>query len=246
MIAREWRYLDPVRAFCEVHHIPVHMGREEIPRFWRLRETRALVAWLRGRESRLVDTAALRAWLEARPPGPWITLLGEAVDDYAFETGGAAMPVSHCIEWLAEWGREARQRQRGLLLLTAHSAKGLEFDHVAVLDGGWGRSTRGEDPDASRRLYYVAMTRARQTLLLVHFAGPPKTPWGTCTPCRMPFRTASRWCPVLPTARCRTRRRLRASIAVPVWTRSIWALPGAPPLAIRCIAPLPPCRLATR
>ena len=76
VIAREWRYLDPVRAFCEVHHIPVHMGREEIPRFWRLRETRALVAWLRGRESRLVDTAALRAWLEARPPGPWITSAG--------------------------------------------------------------------------------------------------------------------------------------------------------------------------
>ena len=76
VIAREWRYLDPVRAFCEVHRIPVHMGREEIPRFWRLRETRALVAWLRGRESRLVDTAALRSWLDARPPGPWDHLAG--------------------------------------------------------------------------------------------------------------------------------------------------------------------------
>ncbi len=172
VIAREWRYLDPVRAFCEVHSIPVHLGREEIPRFWRLRETRALVAWLRERTSRLVDTAALRRWLKARPAGPWVTLLGEAADDYALETGGTAMPVSHCIEWLAEWGREVRQRQRGLLLLTAHSAKGLEFDHVAVLDGGWGRSNRDEDPDAARRLYYVAMTRARQSLVLARFAGP--------------------------------------------------------------------------
>ena len=96
------------------------------------------------------------------------------MDDYVLETGGVAMPVSHCIEWLAEWGREVRQRQRGLLLLTAHSAKGLEFDHVAVLDGGWGRSNRDEDPDAARRLYYVAMTRARQTLVLARFAGPPQ------------------------------------------------------------------------
>ena len=59
-----------------------------------------------------------------------------------------------------------RRRQRGLLLLTAHRAKGLEFDHVAVLDGGWDRRGRDEDADAPRRLYYVAMTRAKQTLTL--------------------------------------------------------------------------------
>ena len=50
-------------------------------------------------------------------------------------------------------------------------AKGLEFDHIAVLDGSWNKINRGEDPDASRRLYYVAMTRARQTLSLVRFQG---------------------------------------------------------------------------
>ena len=72
---------------------------------------------------------------------------------------------------LAEWGRDIRRRQRGLLLLTAHRAKGLEFDHLAVLDGGWDRVGRDEDPDAPRRLYYVAMTRARQTLTLASLDG---------------------------------------------------------------------------
>ena len=48
----------------------------------------------------------------------------------------------------------------------------LEFDHVVVLDGGWDRVGRGEDPDAPRRLYYVAMTRARQTLTLASLPGP--------------------------------------------------------------------------
>jgi ATP-dependent DNA helicase RecQ len=75
------------------------------------------------------------------------------------------------LEWLAEWGRDIRRRQQGLLLLTAHRAKGLEFDHVAVLDGGWDRVGNNEDPDAPRRLYYVAMTRARQTLAVAHFDG---------------------------------------------------------------------------
>ena len=73
---------------------------------------------------------------------------------------------------LAEWGREFRRSQRGLLLTTAYRAKGLEFDHVAVLDGGWGRVGNGEDGDSPRRVYYVAMTRARRTLTLARLQGP--------------------------------------------------------------------------
>ena len=41
-----------------------------------------------------------------------------------------------------------------------------------MLDGGWDRAGRDEDKDAPRRLYYVAMTRARQTLTLARFDGP--------------------------------------------------------------------------
>ena len=171
VIAREWKFLEPVRAFCEVHGIPVQTGKEEIPRFWLLRETRVLVEWLRDREDRLVDASGLGVWVSACPPGPWTELLREALDEHALETGGKEVPVEHVIEWLAEWGRDVRRRQRGLLLVTAHGAKGLEFDHVAVLDGGWDRPGKGEDPDAPRRLLYVAMTRARQTLALTRFDG---------------------------------------------------------------------------
>ena len=175
VIAREWEYLVPVRAFCEAHEmagrIRVQMANEEIPNFWRLRETRAFVEWLRQREPRIVDGASLRAQVDAQPSGPWHDLLRQAVEEHALETGGGETPVDQFIEWLAEWGRDIRRRQRGLLLLTAHRAKGLEFDHVAVLDGGWDRTGRDEDPDAPRRLYYVAMTRARQTLTLARLDG---------------------------------------------------------------------------
>ena len=169
VIAREWKYLVSVRAFCEAHGVPVQMGDEEIPGFWYLRETRAFREWLGARRPRVVDGAALADWAKARPSGTWNDLLRQAVEEHALETGGAEAPVDHFIEWLAEWGREARRRQRGLLLSTAHRAKGLEFDHVAVLDGGWDRVGRGEDLDAPRRLYYVAMTRARQSLMLARF-----------------------------------------------------------------------------
>ena len=198
VIAREWKYLEPVRAWCEAHGVPAQMGHERIPDFWRLRETRALRDWLRGRKT--VNAAELREWLagsgprppspasgyRASPPNPWIELLGEAVEEHALESGGTDTPVGHFIEWLAEWGRDVRRRQRGLLLLTAHRAKGLEFDHVAVLDGGWESTGKGEDADAPRRLYYVAMTRARRTLALMRFEPGPNLPHRPAP--RPPFR----------------------------------------------------------
>ncbi len=194
VIAREWKTLEPLRAWCELHGVPAQMADEPIP-VWALRETQALVAWLRERP--LVDGAALGAWLveqvawvgtrsdkgcreapgadfvgtSSDPQNIWWDLLAEAVAEYGLETGAVELPSRHCSEWLAEWGREAKRRQRGLLLLTAHRAKGLEFAHVAVLDGGWGAAGRNEDQDAPRRLYYVAMTRARQSLCLARFDG---------------------------------------------------------------------------
>ena len=171
VITREWSYLDPVRSLCELEGIPVQMANEESSVVWHLRETQALVNWLRGRDSRLVQSADLNDWLEGQPVTPWTGLLEEAITAYELETGGAETAVDQFIEWLAEWGRDLRRRQRGLLLLTAHRAKGLEFDHVVVLDGGWDRISRGEDADAPRRLYYVAMSRARQTLTLARLPG---------------------------------------------------------------------------
>ena len=237
VIARAWKYLAPVRAFCEAHGIPTQMGDEEIPRFWRLRETRALVAWLRAREPRVVDGAALREWAEARPADPWHDLLRQAVDEHALETGGAEMPVDHVVEWLAEWGREARRRQQGLLLVTAFGAKGLEFDHVAVLDGGWDRPGRGEDLDAPRRLYYVAMTRARRTLALARFDGPHR------------LQEALRGHPSVmqrkPSALPPATAALRVAMCGPVLGAWTWASPAAGANAIRSTAPSPRSRRAT-
>lgn len=172
VIAREWKYLEPVRSYCELQDIPVQMADEEAPHFWRLRETQALIEWLGGSAVRLVGAASIARWIEDHAEGPWWALLRKAVVEYETETDGAELPVGQFREWLAEWGREARRQQTGLLLVTAHRAKGLEFNHVAVLDGAWNKVNPNEDGDAPRRLYYVAMTRARKTLTLARFNGP--------------------------------------------------------------------------
>ena len=171
MVARDWSNLDPVRSLCELRGIPVEMANEDFSGFWHLRETRALRDWLDEEESQLVRSGDVADWLGRQPTSQWVTLLEEAVTEYPMETGGAETSLDYFIEWLAEWGREFRRRQGGLLLTTAHRAKGLEFDHVVVLDGAWDRIGRGEDRDSPRRLYYVAMTRGRQTLTLMRLPG---------------------------------------------------------------------------
>ena len=163
VVAREWKNLEPVCNLCETLGIPTQMGNQEPPGFWRLRETQALVLWLRERKT--VTVADINNWLKTQKTDHWNDLLRDAAGEYEKESGEAETPVSHFVEWLAEWGREIRRRQRGLLLVTAHGAKGLEFDHVVILDGGWDQPSK--DADEDRRLYYVAMTRAKKNLTLM-------------------------------------------------------------------------------
>ena len=166
VIAREWSHLMPVRSYCEALGIPVQMANDELPSFWRLRETQALIGWVQEQSS-TISAGAVAGWLEQQGSGCWWATLRDAIAELAAEHGDGDLLAKDLLEWLAEWGRDFRRKQTGLLLLTAHRAKGLEFDHVAVLDGGWERRSRGEDRDAARRLYYVAMTRAKQGLTLM-------------------------------------------------------------------------------
>jgi superfamily I DNA/RNA helicase len=82
--------------------------------------------------------------------------------------------IADCRRALAELCRD----DAPLTLATAHGTKGLEFDHVAVIDMDDGRFpsrrsvTESAEPDRTleeeRRLAYVAWTRARRTLTLVY------------------------------------------------------------------------------
>lgn len=171
VIGRQWTLLDPVRAWCELKGIAVQSANEDGVNVWRLRETQQLVNKIKNQNTKSLSLAGLTSYLQDQGTNPWYELLGEAVDAYGLEVGSAELPISHFIDWLAEWVREVRRRQSGLLLLTAHRAKGLEFDHVAVLDGSWNRDGKNVDPDESRRLFYVAMTRARHNLVIAQNGG---------------------------------------------------------------------------
>jgi DNA helicase II / ATP-dependent DNA helicase PcrA len=71
---------------------------------------------------------------------------------------------------------ELSETQSGVKLLTIHSSKGLEFDTVFItgLEQGLFPSERSardiasEESEEERRLFYVAITRARKRLFLCH------------------------------------------------------------------------------
>ena len=167
IIARNWKQLAPVRAYAEAQGIPVEMANESLPSLWRLREMRDFIDRIGRDRTRLLDVTDVLEVVNTLPRNRWSDLIAEGIAALAQEVGKGQMSVPDLVEWFGEWARDARGEQRGLLLLTAHRAKGLEFDDVAILSGGWERPSRNEDLDAPRRLFYVAMTRARRSLAVM-------------------------------------------------------------------------------
>ena len=178
IIAREWRRLAPVRAYAETLGIPVEMANESLPSIWRLREMQQFIDVLRLDATRLLGIRDLVDVLNAIPSNRWTDLIAEGIAALAKELANKTMSVPDLVEWFAEWANDARSDQRALLLLTAHRSKGVEFDDVVILNGGWDRPSKGEDPDAPRRLFYVAMTRARRSLAIIAERNHPFVPQG--------------------------------------------------------------------
>ena len=83
---------------------------------------------------------------------------------------------SHIAEYTEKLKEQARQQsmeREGVVISTLHSAKGLEFDRVFIMDVNDGiipyRKASGErDVEEERRLFYVGMTRARKKLSLFY------------------------------------------------------------------------------
>ena len=69
--------------------------------------------------------------------------------------------------------KKSNENDNGVRLMTFHSSKGLEFDIVYIIDVNEGsvpyKKAKGVDEiEEERRMFYVAMTRARQKLFICY------------------------------------------------------------------------------
>ncbi len=74
---------------------------------------------------------------------------------------------------LIESRKKSNENDNGVRLMTFHSSKGLEFDIVYIIDVNEGsvpyKKAKGVDEiEEERRMFYVAMTRARQKLFICY------------------------------------------------------------------------------
>jgi ATP-dependent DNA helicase RecQ len=98
---------------------------------------------------------------------PWHQFIEDGLQALEAETGDSEISLFQVHHFFSQLILEQKREQRlgkGIFLGTVHSAKGMEFSHVFVLDGGWNCPRTVEEMEEERRLYYVAITRARQWL----------------------------------------------------------------------------------
>jgi ATP-dependent DNA helicase RecQ len=166
-----------LRALCDIEGLRCEVLTREAARaqlsLMQSREGWQLADLLRARKAGLVRVAALRRWLGARlhraVENPYWEDLAAAVAELASAASVTSVPAAEVLDALYESATESRRTGHpgALKLMTAHGAKGLEFGHVIVMDcADWRWS--GED---ERRLLYVAMTRAKETLTVMRAEG---------------------------------------------------------------------------
>lgn len=86
--------------------------------------------------------------------------------------------VERCREDIYQKQQEIREKEgtekpAGIRIMTMHASKGLEFERVFLLDLNEGRlparqSVTAEEIEEERRMFYVAMTRAKKELYLLY------------------------------------------------------------------------------
>ncbi|MCE9634825.1 MAG: RecQ family ATP-dependent DNA helicase [Planctomycetes bacterium] len=184
ILARTHEELAPFRTWCELNGVATRRRIQSdatLP-LRRVREVAQALDRIRGMAGD-VRPAEIRERLgpfpSATSANPWIALLQRVVTEWTELLGDERAPPAAFVDFLLEALSDQRRGLvvgEGLFLGTAHGAKGLEFEHVFVLDGNWGavRQSDARAPDdiaaEDRRLYYVAMTRAKASLHLMRRA----------------------------------------------------------------------------
>lgn len=115
----------------------------------------------------------LREYAETKgqQPAEYLELLGE-LEESARPFGTAEEWFAHMAEYTEALAKQKQKKQEagtGVRLMTMHASKGLEFDTVFIIQANEGRipykrAVQEQGTEEERRLFYVAMTRAKEVL----------------------------------------------------------------------------------
>ena len=177
IVSRTNAELIPIRIAMEQVGIPCSVvGSDTVPNLARVREIYEWLEVLKSKKGELWTGEKLFKRMRKHLGEAFLgTPVGQTVDQIGREFFGEAGDTKILCEDILDFFYDALlelKRRRfsgsGVILSTAHKVKGLEFDNVIILDGSWPEGFRSVDElEESRRLYYVAVTRARKSLTLL-------------------------------------------------------------------------------
>lgn len=170
------RLVGPVPSFLQGHH---KVKSSSLETFTLIQKGIELVS-----EAKTPSEA-----IEVLINGPYRKLLGRMYEepekrlDDLYKLSGFAQEYNSLPEFLEEVAlisSEGAENKTGIVLTTIHQAKGLEWDNVYLIglyQGGLpsSRATSDSDIEEERRLFYVAVTRAKKHLQLYYPQGDKRS-----------------------------------------------------------------------
>ncbi len=174
ILSRTKAPLANVRFVLESSGYPIRTTLDKGLPLHRIREIHAVLEWLisiekeNHRASDVFDK--IKTIKRSKNKNIWWHMVDLFFENYQDETSNSMLPVSRVIDRFYEFIAEQRRDKalgRGIFLSTIHSSKGMEFPHVFILDGDWHRPSGKSEWEEERRVMYVGMTRAEETLRMM-------------------------------------------------------------------------------
>lgn len=167
LLEKQISHLGKISPFLGVQYICKVIGYEH---FLELEKRK-----FKGKEERSDEWVRILEWLKEEAKSynnlyEWI----KAQEEYAEESKGNILPGE-------KKASEDSEGASGIQLMTVHASKGLEFDYVYIPDCNekifpYGTPSDKESCEEERRIFYVAMTRAKKSLELLSLTGTKERP----------------------------------------------------------------------
>ena len=175
ILCRTNHELEVIQIMARDIGIPVKAMRSRNQTVTATREFQVLIETLKMCANQILTGGSLRTLVHGliedsgfSKNNMWVDFFKTLLENYLAEIMDMRLPVSSFIDYLYDASRDLRQSLQldhsKVFLSTMHMAKGLEFPAVIIA----GQPVILKNIEDERRLFYVAMTRAKNNLFLLH------------------------------------------------------------------------------
>jgi ATP-dependent DNA helicase RecQ len=175
ILCRTNKELDVIQILARHMAIPVKGIRSRKQPLTTTREFQVLIDTLKICRNQILEGSTLRTIVYDlisdsgfSENNIWIEIFRTLLENYLAEIMAMRLPIGNFLDYIYDSSRDLRQlyqlEKNRIFLSTIHVAKGLEFSAVIIA----GQPVISKNIEDERRLFYVAMTRAKDRLIFLY------------------------------------------------------------------------------